>query len=278
MNKEKFFKNYPARDELSNKYDNGVCLFVSGSYGMAGAALFNLTGARSTGASYIHSYLPSSIYPIVAANEASAIYHPYEEDKKELFKEGGLPHKVKACAFGSGVNNLPYKKEYLKQLIELSDAPLIIDAEGLRILSENEEFYNYGKTLILTPHMGEFSSLCHMDIQTIEKNKTQIAVDFAKSHQVILVLKGHHTLVVSKDGEVYENLSGNAALARAGSGDVLTGIITGLCALYNDPYMAVKDGVWLHGHLADEALLHHSKEAFDLMLYPSLADEFFFKR
>ncbi|MBQ1508530.1 MAG: hypothetical protein IIZ47_03840, partial [Erysipelotrichaceae bacterium] len=91
-------------------------------------------------------------------------------------------------------------------------------------------------------------------------------------------LKGPGTLIVSPDERVTVNNSGNEALARAGSGDVLTGMITGLCALYSDPYQATVDAVWLHGHLADEAVKEHSKEIFDLTEYPRYADRFFFEK
>ena len=277
MNKEEFFDHYPVRKKDSNKYDNGVVSFVSGSYGMAGAALFNLLGARSTGASYIHSYLPEAIYPIVAGNEPSAVYHPYDPEDKDFFKDMTL-RKVKAAAFGSGCDNLAHKETYLKDLISVCDIPLVIDAAGLRILAQKPDLYAEHKMLILTPHMGEFSALCHRSVKEIEEDKMTIAVNFACTHHVILVLKGQNTLVIDQKGDVYVNQSGNPALARAGSGDILTGMIAGLCSLYDDPYQAVKDGVWLHGHLADEALKTGSMEVFDLRLYPQLADRFFHSR
>ncbi len=277
MDKNDFFAHYPIRKEDSNKYDNGVVTFISGSYGMAGAALFNLLGARSVGASYIHSFLPDSIYPIVAANEMSAVYHPYDENDDGLIERASFS-KIKAVAFGSGTDNLPHARKYLEDLIEKCEVPLIVDAKGLRLLSQAEELYHKADTLILTPHMGEFSSLCHMDTHEINKDRKQIAVNFAKKNEVILVLKGPETLVIDAKGQIYENHSGNCCLARAGSGDVLTGMIAGLCSLYDDPYQAVQDAVWLHGFLADEAMACHSKEIFDLSLYPELADRFFFER
>ena len=277
MDIDVFFSHYPARKSDSNKYDNGVVMFLSGSYGMAGAALFNLIGARSTGVSYIHSFLPEEIYPIVAANEVSAVYHPYDQDKEDLVEKISF-RKTDSCAIGSGIDNLKYADRYLSDLLMKADMPVVIDAKGLKIMAENEKLYHEKCIKILTPHMGEFSILTHMSVKDIEKNKTETAVCFAKKNNVILVLKGKNTLVVSPFGEVYVNDSGNEALARAGSGDILTGMICGLCALYDDPYTAAEDAVWLHGHLCDMAMKHHSKEVFDLMMYPKLADEFFFDR
>ena len=276
MNREEFFAHYPLRKKDSNKYDNGVVLFLSGSYGMAGAALLNLIGARSVGASYIHSYVPHEIYGVVASKEITAVYHPYDVEDQDLVKELSL-NKIDSVCFGSGINQLIHKKEYLNDFLEKCDVPLIIDAEGLRLLAEDESLYAKNQKLILTPHMGEFSALTHLSIEDIEKNKEEIAVNFAKEKNVILVLKGMNTLVISPEGEVYINDSGNESLARAGSGDVLSGMITGLCALYEDTYTAVKDSVWLHGYLSDMNIRSHSVEVFDLESYPKLADMFFFE-
>ena len=276
MNREEFFAHYPLRKKDSNKYDNGVVLFLSGSYGMAGAALLNLIGARSVGASYIHSYVPHEVYPIVASKEITAVYHPYDGEDKDLVKELSL-NKIDSVCFGSGINQLIHKKEYLNDLLEKCDVPLIIDADGLRLLAEDEVLYTKNQKLILTPHLGEFSALTHLSVKDIEKNKEEIAVNFAKEKNVILVLKGMNTMVISPEGEVYINDSGNESLARAGSGDVLSGMITGLCALYEDTYTAVKDSVWLHGYLADMNIRSHSVEVFDLESYPKLADLFFFE-
>ena len=152
MNKKIFLKHYPVRKPDSNKYDNGVVLFVSGSYGMAGAAILNIIGARSAGVSYIHSLLPESIYPIVASKEITTVYHPDDLKDEHLINKLSFLKKVKAIGFGSGINNHPHKKEYLKDLLKNTDVPIIIDADGLRILSENEDLYKLNNKMILTPH------------------------------------------------------------------------------------------------------------------------------
>ena len=277
MNKKQFFSHYPIRKKDSNKFDNGRVLFISGSRGMAGAAILNIIGARSTGASYIHSLLPESIYPIVATNEITAVYHVDECNDKNYLKKSNLTEKVDSIALGSGLNNHPFAKEYLKEVLK-AKVPVVVDAYGLRLFAGDKNLYKKINTVIMTPHLGEFSALCNMSVAQIQKGRENIAVNFAKEHNVILVLKGPGTLVVSPAGQVYKNNSGNEALARAGSGDVLTGMIAGLCALYDDPYTATTDAVWLHGHLCDEMIRTHSKEIFDLRNYPQAADTFFSKR
>ena len=278
MNKEEFFSRYPIREKDSNKYDNGVVLFVSGSYGMAGAAALNLTGARSAGCSYIHSMLPASIYPIVAQKEMTAVYHVYSENCEHLCEDDAYMRKVKAIGFGSGLDHCKSAENYLGEILSCKDIPLVVDAHGLRLFAKNDTYYGKHSDMIFTPHMGEFSVLCGYDVETIMKNREEIALEFAKKRDLVLVLKGPETLVVSPDGRIYRNDSGNAALARAGSGDVLTGMISGLRSLYEDSYTAAKDAVWLHGYLCDQAMREHSMEVFDLFAYPILADRFFKER
>ena len=276
MDKETFFSHYPVRRKDSNKFDNGRVFLIGGSYGMAGACILNIIGARSVGASYIDVLLPEEIYPIVAANEITSVYHPDDLSTNKI----NLPalSKAGAVGFGSGMTNHPKKKTYLEYILKNTDVPLIIDAEGLNLLSEHPEFYSLNCHMILTPHEGEFSRLCGKSIEEIKQNRIEIAIDFAKKRNIILVLKGPDTLIVDKDGTYIINDSGNEALARAGSGDVLTGMIAGLCSMYEDSYQAAADAVWLHGHLADEAIKNHSKEIFDLRAYPQYADEFFFHK
>ncbi len=277
MDEKTFFSHYPVRKKDSNKYDNGVVLFLSGSYGMAGAAILNLAGAESSGVSYIHSAVSEDIYPIVASGNVCAVYHPYDPDEADVVRS--LPLKnADALCFGCGTDRLKHGKRYLEDLLKKCDVPVIVDANGLRILAEDETLYELNRNMILTPHMGEFSALCGMKIEEIMEEREEIASDFAKKHHVILVLKGSNSLVVSAEGLIHVNDSGNEALARAGSGDVLAGMITGLCAIYEDPYVAVKDAVWLHGHLCDMWTKSHSVELLDLLSYPKLADEFFFRR
>ncbi len=276
---KEFFQQYPLRNPESNKFDNGVIALIAGSAGMAGACSLNILGARLIGASYIHVVLPKEIYPIVAGKEPTCVYH--FDDGGKLTTEvipSGLFKKVKAMSFGSGLTNLSFKEVYLKSLLNL-ELPLVVDAEGLRILAKDPYLlHSHRYPLILTPHLGEFSALTNLTVDKISQDKEKIAVEYAKDNQVYLILKGHETLVISPKGELYTNHSGNSALARAGSGDLLTGMITGMLGINSDIFTALKAAVWLHGYLADEAIKTHSIELFDFAdLYP-LADKFFWNR
>jgi len=275
MDEKEFFNNYPARRAYSSKFENGHLLFVSGSKGMAGSAILNIIGACSVGTGYIRCLLSEEIYPIVAAEEITAVYHvddlkdPYFIDHLDLYS------RVKAIAIGSGLNNNPHARNYLVSILKNFNGPVVVDAYGLDLLSQDKSLYSLNSNLILTPHLGEFARMIHTSKEDIMKDREAVARYFAFTNKVTLVLKGPDSLVVSPDGEIYKNDSGNEALARAGSGDVLTGMIAGLCSRYDDPFKATVDAVWLHGHIADMYAQDHSREIFDLKTYPEYADRFF---
>lgn len=275
MNKELFFNNYPKRKDDSNKFDNGRVLFISGSFGMAGAAILNIIGARSVGCGYIHSLLPESIYPIVASKQITTVYHPDKCEDKQFLNKLDIYKKVDAIGFGSGLTNHPFQKDYLIDILNNYNNAIVIDAQGLHILSEDINLFKLNSNIIITPHLGEFSLLTRTSIDEIEKDKENIASNYAKRNNVTLILKGPNTLIVSNEGNITVNNSGNQALATAGSGDVLAGIITGLCSKYDDHLKACIDGVWLHGYLADEAIKKHSVETLKLEDYIEYADDFF---
>ena len=275
MDRDTFFRHYPLRSKYANKFTHGRLLFISGSHGMAGACILNLIGARCTGVSFVHAVVPESIYPIVAGKEITTVFHPDECRDPGFLKQLDLYDKVDAIAFGSGLDRHPFAREYLIDVLKDAKVPVVVDAKGLRLLAEDASLYELPSQMILTPHLGEFSALCHLPIETIKEDRERIAIDFAANKKVTLVLKGPDTLIVSREGSLYHNESGNEALARAGSGDVLTGMICGLCALYEDKLQAVRDAVWLHGHLCDETVRNHSKELFDLTAYPQYAEAFF---
>ena len=131
--------------------------------------------------------------------------------------------------------------------------------------------------LILTPHIGEFAAILNKPISEVEKNKFTLAKDFAKTWHVYIVLKGPHTIVISPDGKTYINQSGCAALAQAGSGDLLTGILAGMIPLCKDLYTAIIASVWLHGWIAEKGCEKQSIQNFDLSTYPSIMEEQFHK-
>ncbi len=277
MNEEIFFRNFPHRSVMMHKNTFGHTLIIGGCYGMAGAVSLNILGARTVGAPYIECALPESIYPIVASRHMTAVFHPFSGHTVEQVVEP-LSRKAKAIVFGSGAVYMERKEQCMDMILQSSTCPVILDAEALRLLHQNTYILRFVKCpLILTPHLGEFSVLINKPIDAIRDNKILYATQFAKENKVILVLKGANTIVVSPFGEVYFNQSGNPALAQAGSGDLLAGMIAGILTMTRDIYTAVCMAVWLHGHLADIALDSHSMQGFDLETYPELMDQLFRK-
>lgn len=276
MNEELFFSSFRRKNESSYKNSFGQLLLAGGSYGMAGALGLNILGAKTVGASYIHVLLPDSIYPVLASRFLTPVYHPVKTDSAEELKR--LVKAVKACAFGSGSVSFPCREECLKILLEQKDCPVVIDAEGLRMIAADPSLLSNVQTdVILTPHIGEFSALCGRSIKDINKDKVRIVASYARDNHVIVVLKGPHTVVCSPDGDVYINQSGCESLAQAGSGDLLAGMTAALLLHADTAYQAACMAVWLHGYLSEPAQHHHSMQNFPLEDYPFIADQLFRK-
>lgn len=274
MNVKEFFAKYPQREFDSNKYTDGQTLLIGGSWGMAGAVCLNIYGAMTAGARYITCVLDEDIYPIVASRFVSAVFFPV--NKGTYIKEiRGALKRASAVSFGSGVDKLDYRRDILNLLINECRVPLLLDANALRLISEDLTVLKKAHCpLILTPHTGEFSALTSISTKDILENPDRIGADFAKKNGIYLVLKDHVTRVFSPDGEEYINNTGNPALAQAGSGDVLNGIITGLLSVTKNPWDAATMGVWLHGHLADITRKEYSQHTFPLEVYPLLMNSF----
>jgi len=150
----------------------------------------------------------------------------------------------------------------LSGLLAESDLPAVIDADALNVLAANPGLMTKltrsgkaGRTLVLTPHPGEMARLAGTTVAAIQAHRLEIARNFAVTHAVTLVLKGARTLVAHPDGTVAVNTTGNPAMAKGGSGDLLTGILAGLLAQYRDqPARAIEAAVYLHGLAADFAV------------------------
>lgn len=278
MNEDLFFSRFPKRRENAYKGSTGKCSLIGGSYGMAGALCLNIIGARTLGAPYVLAACPDSIYPIAASRFLTTVFHPFCEQNMYSVIEP-LIYQSKAIAFGSGCVSLSKKEEILDLVLQSSDGPVVLDAEAIRLLNHNYYVLRFVREpVILTPHIGEFASLINRPVEMILHDRIGMACRFAKEYHVILVLKGPHTLVVDDTGRIYINQSGSPALAQAGSGDLLTGMITAMLTLVPDVYEAVCMAVWLHGYLAEYGAEQHSVQNFPLESYPELMDQLFRSR
>ena len=277
MNEEIFFKNFPIKQENSYKNTFGKTMLIGGSYGMAGALNLNILGAKTIGAPYIEVALPEEIYPIVASKYMTPVFHPFTRNTYYPVIER-IVENAKAVGFGSGAVYMEHKADVLDLILQTSHVPIVFDAEAFNILKNNTYLLRFAKApVIITPHVGEFARIMNLSQEEIQHHRLKYASLFAKEYQVIVVLKSPNTIVASPSGEIYINQTGNPSLAQAGSGDLLTGMLTAMLTLHCDVFKAVCMAVWLHGHLADLGLQNQSIQNFDLESYPTIMDQLFQK-
>lgn len=246
------------RARFSHKGTYGHALLVTGGYGKMGAAILAAKACLRSGVGLLTVHVPKCGYDIMqtAVPEAMA-------DVDELeYEFSGIKDisKYNVIGVGPGIGQDEQTAKGLKMLIQNSKLPLVLDADALNILADNKTWLSFlPKGSILTPHPGEFQRLAGKQDNGYQ---TYIAQkEFAVKHQVYLVLKGAYTSVATPNGEVYFNSTGNPGMATAGSGDTLTGIITGLLAQGYAPNQAAILGVYLHGLAGDIAANELGQEA-----------------
>jgi NAD(P)H-hydrate epimerase len=239
------------RNKFSHKGTYGHVLLAGGSFGKMGAACLMAKAALRTGCGLATAYIPKTGYSILqtAVPECMVI------NDDELFELRHLPdvRAYEAVAVGPGMGQHEFTIKAFEHWIRNVSVPLVIDADALnicaRLLTEHHFSFRFPTNAILTPHPKEFDRLAGISINSLERLEKQI--HFAKKHEVIVILKGAHTSIALPDGRVYFNSTGNAAMATAGSGDVLTGIIASLLAQGYTAEQAAVAGVYVHGLAGD---------------------------
>jgi len=245
------------RSAFSHKGTFGHALIIAGSKGKIGASILSGLATLRTGCGLLTMQIPAGGVDAVHSSlpETMVIADSNEDYITDQVKD---VTKFNAIGFGPGVDKEKETAHVLKMLIQNASQPLVIDADGLNILSENLTWLQFtnGST-ILTPHPGEFDRLTKKHSSGFERYQTQ--VEFSKKHGVYVVLKGHNTSITTPGGLTFFNTTGNNGMATGGSGDVLTGIITSLCAQGYSPLHASLLGVYLHGYAGDRAAEDESK-------------------
>lgn len=259
----------PERPEFSNKGTFGKVLNIAGSEYYSGAAYLSSISALKVGCGYVAlSGSPKSMNT-VANLSPDIVFVPLDSVKKSL-------DKFNVVSIGCGLSVDTSTTILFKSLISAlsgMDKTVIIDADGLNILAKKKPI-KMPEKLIITPHPMEASRLLKTDIEKILAKPADYAKKLSKKYSCTTVLKLHSTVVCSKDLEIYINDTGNSALSKAGSGDVLTGMISGLCAQGMTEFDAAKLGVYLHGRtgeIASSMLTEYSVLASDLLKYIPLA-------
>jgi NAD(P)H-hydrate epimerase len=243
----------------SNKGTFGRLLVVAGSRGMSGAAVLCAGAALRSGAGLVYLAVPQEILPIVATANPCYLTAPLPQDEQGRLAEPAekplldLAKAKDVIAFGPGLGRNSAISSLLLSLRRQVRTPMVIDADGLNALEgQTDRLRNPAGPCIVTPHPGEFARLIGTDISTVQGQRRELAARFAGDHQVVLVLKGHSTIVT--DGRrFYQNTTGNPGMATGGTGDVLTGLIAALLGQGLEPFAAAQLGVYLHGLVGDLA-------------------------
>lgn len=248
------------RPDDSNKGTLGSLLCICGSYGMAGAAIMAGKAALRCGIGLLKIAVPKSIYPVCATNILESVYYPLEETSNGVISSKNTDFLLEMCekssavVIGCGLSDCDDTKNLVQSVITNCEKPLVIDADALNCICNKPEILkNLKAPAIITPHPGEMARLLHSTPKTVNSNRENTAIDFAKKFGVVTVLKGAGTIIASPDGEVYINHTGNSGMATGGSGDVLSGIIGSLLAQGAAPINAAAAGVFLHGTIGDLA-------------------------
>lgn len=248
------------RPDDSNKGTLGSLLCICGSYGMAGAAIMAGKAALRCGIGLLKIAIPKSIYPVCATNILESVYYPLEETSNGVISSKNTDFLLEMCekssavVIGCGLSVCDDTKNLVQSVITNCEKPLVIDADALNCICNKPEILkNLKAPAIITPHPGEMARLLHSTPKTVNSNRENTAIDFAKKFGVVTVLKGAGTIIASPDGEVYINHTGNSGMATGGSGDVLSGIIGSLLAQGAAPINAAAAGVFLHGTIGDLA-------------------------
>ncbi|MBS7527013.1 NAD(P)H-hydrate dehydratase [Fusibacter paucivorans] len=248
----------PKRQMNSHKGTYGKASLIAGSFGMTGAAILAAKASLRSGIGLLKLVIPESLHTIITTNVPEVVTVPLMETRRGVFGINQVEKLIQNCkgsdvvAIGPGCGQNAEMIEVVRQLITQVDKPLVIDADGLNTLSKNVELLaNRVNGIVITPHPGEMSRLTGLTIEAINQHPIDTATEFAVKWQIVVVLKGARTVVALPDGSVYVNLTGNPGMATAGSGDVLTGIITSLIAQGMTLANAAIAGVFLHGYSGD---------------------------
>jgi ADP-dependent NAD(P)H-hydrate dehydratase / NAD(P)H-hydrate epimerase len=264
------------RPAESNKGSYGHVLVVGGSLGKAGAAAMAGMSALRTGAGLSTVATARSVLATVANFHPELMTEPLAEtgvgtisssarDRIEELAKGKT-----VLALGPGISRDAQTADLVRSLVARLYVPKVLDADGLNAFEGRAaELNSKGQTLVITPHPGEMARLAGLSIAEVQTDRLGVARKFAREHELIVVLKGHRTLVVRPDGEAWVNTTGNPGMATGGTGDILTGVVAGMIAQRGkDAFAAVLAAVHLHGLAGDvvcETVGEHSLVATDLL-------------
>ncbi len=267
----------PPRPESGNKGTFGKVLVVAGSENMGGAAYLSALAAYRMGAGLVRIMTAEENRRMMQELLPEAVLSAYRPGEAEEDPEQFHGKVERECAWadvivlGPGIGQAEGTGELMREFLTNAYVPMILDADGLNVIARHPELTQYfTDNIIITPHMGEMSRLTGETIESLKRDPVGAAVDYSGRHGITCVLKDAATVVSGRDGQRYVNESGNCCMAKAGSGDVLTGVIAGILAQGGDPWEAAALGVYLHGAAGDRI---RGRAGSRGMLARELADE-----
>ena len=243
----------------AHKGDFGRVTVIAGSRGKTGAAHLAAVGALRSGAGLVTVATPWSCQPVIASMAAEYMSEPLgESDTGSVRSESidhalELPHDVIAC--GPGLGRTRDVAEFVRCLLDQATVPLVLDADALSVLADDPGRLTGRdeRDVIITPHPGEMARLIGSSVEEVQANRIEVATDFATTHRLYVVLKGHRTVIATPEGRVFINPTGNPGMATGGTGDILTGMIAAWLAQLLDAEAACRLAVFLHGAAGDLA-------------------------
>lgn len=250
--KQDLFLGFPKRKKNSHKGSYGKVLMIAGSKGMSGAAYLSAKAAYAVGAGLVQIYTHEENRVILQQLLPEAIITTYDTfDSEQLEK---LIQWADLIGIGCGLGKSDTAERVMQYTLKRALVPCVVDADGINILSKHMEWIEETNALIvLTPHMKEMSRMLQCSVKELIEQRMERLHAFVERYKVVCVLKDARTLVAKEHQNTYLNLSGNAAMAKAGSGDVLAGVIVGILAQQCEPYTSACLGVFLHGLAGDMA-------------------------
>lgn len=245
----------PKRDPWGHKGTFGKVYCLCGSVGYTGAPVFTGRAAMRTGSGLVYLGVPAAVWQVTAVKSDEAMPFPLPDRDGKLSRsaEGAIRERTASCdavLIGCGLGRSDESDQLVRRLLDM-EKPLILDADGINALQHhiNTLSVRRDRVTVLTPHEGEFVRVGG----DLSLGRERAAREFALQHGIYLVLKGHRTIVAAPDGRMAVNTTGNAGMAKGGSGDILSGMLLSLLGQGMAPFEACCAAVWLHGRAGDLA-------------------------
>lgn len=261
MNAESISKILIKRKADAHKGDFGRALIICGSPLMPGAAIIAAGAALRCGVGLVTVASGERVISACAAALPEAVYFDTSAERNELI---AAIKRADAILIGCGLGQSEKSKYLLKTVLEYGECPLVIDADGINMVAGGIQLNEYAGEICLTPHAGEMGRLLSCDAAAVQADRSKAAFDCVSRYGVTTVLKGSGTITAFKDGSSIVNTTGNAGMAKPGSGDMLGGMMVSLLAQGIEPQKAIPAAVYLHGMAGDIAAAEYTQRAMQV--------------